>query len=528
MRREKWKRAGAALTLAAMVVSMSACSPNQKGPGGSKDTEANGKLFAEPTELSIAISSDSTWPNRDDWKLWQYLREATGATFKVQAIPSEDYFTKVSLMMSARDTLPDLLHITQKKMVDQNANMGALLAYDDNLEKLPNYQKFLSTLSEAEAKDVVDTHRCADGKIYNAPAYGTQTVNNARAWMYRKDIFEKHNLKVPDNYDELYEVCKQLKKLYPDSYPLCFRNGFTQIRMMGPQWKPYHSFDIYYDFEAKKWVYGAAEPVTRDLVEWLAMMSKEGLAPPNMVDIKTKEWEELISSDRGFITLDYIVRIDYFNLMLQKDGNPFTLAIMQPPKKSATEGYHKMCKMGLDLSGYAVCNTGKEKNIENAFKLVDWMFTDEAADLLSWGKEGETYEVKDGQRRFILPKPDDTPRGLYGISSFGLYQRLYPEAYEATYSPEQMKACQEATQYLEDYVNPMWWLSFNDEENSRVADLDLELGNYSREWIGKFIAGQEPLSKWDQFVAGMKEFNVDEYLALYETAYKRALGESKK
>ena len=524
MRRGIWKRISAMLVLVMMVGSMAACGPkSNEGSGGT--ASGDGKLFAEPTEISIAMSSDPTWPNRDDWKLWQYMHEATGATFQVQAIPTEDFFTKVSLMMSSPDTLPDLLHITQKKMVDQNANMGALLAFDDNLDKLPNYEKFLKTLSETEAKDVVDTHRCADGKIYNAPAYGTQTINNARAWMYRKDIFEKHNLKIPETYDEIYEVCKQLKQLYPDSYPLCFRNGFTQIRMMGPQWKPYHSFDVYYDFNNKEWKYGATDPVTRDMVEWLSMMREEGLAPPNMVDIKTKEWQELISSDRGFITLDDIVRVDFFNLMLQKDGSPFTLAIMQPPKKSATEGYHKMCKLGLDLSGYAICNTGKKENMENAFKLVDWMYTDEAAELLSWGKEGETYEVKDGRRQFILPKEGDTPRSLYGISSFGLYQRMYPEAYEATYSTAQIEACQEAMDYLEDYVNPLWWLSFNDEEQKRVADLDLEISNYSQEWIGKFISGQEPISKWDEFVEGMKDFDVDELLSIYDTAYKRALGE---
>ena len=79
--------------------------------------------------------------------------------------------------------------------------------------------------------------------------------------------------------------------------------------------------------------------------------------------------------------------------------------------------------------------------------------------------------------------------------------------------------------YLEDYVNPLWWLSFNDEEQKRVADLDLEISNYSQEWIGKFISGQEPISKWDEFVEGMKDFDVDELLSIYDTAYKRALGE---
>ena len=268
-----------------------------------------------------------------------------------------------------------------------------------------------------------------------------------------------------------------------------------------------------------------AEPVTRDMVEWLAKMVKEGLAPPNMVDIKTKEWEELVASDRGFITLDYIVRIDYFNQMLQPSEPSFELALMQPPKSSATEGYHKMCRLGLDLSGYAVCNTGKTENVNNAFKFIDWMYTDEATELLSWGKEGETYEMKDGKREFILPKEDDTPRGLYGISSFGLYQRLYPEAYEATYTEKQITAIRDATQYLEDYVNPMWWLSLTDEETSRATDIDLELGNYCQMWVGKFIAGQEPISKWDEFVAGMKEFDVDEYIAIYSAAYQRAMGE---
>ena len=524
MRKGIGKRICAMLLLALMTASIAACGPKQGSDGG-QDLAENGKIFADGTEISIAISSDPTWPNRDDWKLWQYIQEATGAKLTVQAIPTEDYQTKVSLMMSSPEKLPDLLHITQKKMVDQNANMGALLAFDDNLDKLPNYQKFIDTLSENEAKDVVNTHRCADGKIYNGPAYGTQTVNNARAWMYRKDIFEKNNLEIPQTYDELYEVCKKLKQIYPTSYPLCFRNGFQQIRMMGPQWQPYHSFDIYYDFENKVWKFGMAEPVTRDMVEWLAKMVKEGLAPPNMVDIKTKEWEELVARDRGFITLDYIVRIDYFNQMLQPSEPSFELALMQPPKSSATEGYHKMCRLGLDLSGYAVCNTGKTENVNNAFKFIDWMYTDEATELLSWGKEGETYEMKDGKREFILPKEDDTPRGLYGISSFGLYQRLYPEAYEATYTEKQITAIRDATQYLEDYVNPMWWLSLTDEETSRATDIDLELGNYCQMWVGKFIAGQEPISKWDEFVAGMKEFDVDEYIAIYSAAYQRAMGE---
>lgn len=521
MRNLKGKRAWALILAVVIAASIASCGRPVSSEGGPQSKE--GALFSEPTEISIAMSSDPTWPNNNNWKLWQYMREATGATFKVQAIPTEEFFTKVSLMMASPDSLPDLLHITQKRMVDQYATTGAFAAFDDNMDKLPNYQKFLKSLPEKESKELIDMRKSADGKLYNAPAYGTQTVNNARAWMYRKDVFEKHNLKIPQTYDELYEVCKQLKKLYPNSYPLCFRDGFTKLRMMGPQWKPYLSFDVYYDFNSKKWCYGATDPETREMVVWLSKMREEGLTPPDMIDIKSKTWEELMTTDRGFITLDYIVRVDFFNLLMQKQQPTYNLAVMQPPMKNANEGYHKMCKINIDMSGYAICNTGDKNRMNNAFKMVDWMYTDEAEQLLGWGKEGETFEMKDGRRQFILPKQDDTPRNLYGISSFGLYQRLPVDAYESTYSKAQIDACREATQYLEDYVNPMWWLSFTDDESKRITDLDLEISDYTKSMISKFIQGQEPISKWDQFVADFKEFNLDEYLGIYDTAYKRVV-----
>ena len=44
-----------------------------------------------------------------------------------------------------------------------------------------------------------------------------------------------------------------------------------------------------------------------------------------------------------------------------------------------------------------ICNTGKEKN-RNAIKFMNWLYSDEAMELTSWGKAGETYEVVDGKR----------------------------------------------------------------------------------------------------------------------------------
>ncbi len=515
MKKTMWKRVAALVMAAAMMFSIAAC-------GGGNVGTASESLAG--SEVSITVSSHATWPHRDDWKLWQYMAEATGAKLNLVSIPQDDFNTKVNLMLSAPETLPDLIHFTMKQIVDNTANQGALLAFEDYEDLLPNYNAYMESLPEATRNNLLAQRRGADGKVYNAPATGTESVSNVRAWLYRKDIFEKHDLKVPETYDEVYQVAKQLKALYPESYPVCFRMGFTGIRNMGAQWKPYQSFDIYYDFDNKEWRFGSFEDTTRDMVAWLAKMVKEGLCPPDIVDISTKGWEELMMSDRGFITLDYIVRLDHFNLLMAEANPEYELAFMKPPAGNEL-GLHKMTNATVDATGYAVFNTGKDQNIANAFALVDWMYTDEAYELLSWGKEGETFYVNEnGNRRFILNTADDTPRGLYGVASFGLYQRINPEAYAASYTEKQVEAAKEAAQYQEENVNPMWWMSFTDEESDRRADLDLEIGNYAKEWIAKFISGQEPMEKWDQFVEGSKAFNVDEYIQIYETAYARVAG----
>lgn len=69
---------------------------------------------------------------------------------------------------------------------------------------------------------VVDTTRC---KIPDTDNLGCLPIlSNVQLMFYRKDIFEKHNLKPPTNYDELIEVCETLND--PD-------NGFYAIALRG-------------------------------------------------------------------------------------------------------------------------------------------------------------------------------------------------------------------------------------------------------------------------------------------------------
>lgn len=510
-------RMAAGLTAMGLVLSFAACGQKTEGAQGSNGNEVG----AKPTELKVAISSSASWPYNEKWKMWEYFREGTGMNLDVQAIPDSDFDTKVSLMMASPESLPDLIYMWVKSSIDSYAASDAFVSLDDNMDKMPNLKAFLESLPEAERDDLLAQRTSGDGKIYSAPMYGTQTINNLRSWIYRKDIFEKNAIAVPTTYDEMYQAAKKLKEIYPNSYPICMRDGLSTMDVFVSGWAPYLSLNTYYDFTDSTWKFGPTQPVMRDVAEYFVKLYQEGLVPPDYLTINTKSWEELMSTDRGFISFEYIVRIDFFNKINRTQNPEYTWASMAPPKPNVPTGQSKITKTNLSFSGYLACNTGKQERIDAALKVIDWMYSDEGTELLSWGKEGETYEVVNGKKRFILPHEEDTPTQLYGVGTHGILQKITVEANEATYTEEQVAECRKAVTYTNENANPTMWLPLTKEESDEITQLKLEIGTYFEEHFSKILMGQEPLSIWDQTVKEMEEMGAHRLEELYKQAYDR-------
>ena len=417
-----------------------------------------------------------------------------------------------------------MIHTWDKVQVDPYATSGAYISFDDNMDKLPNMTAFLDSLDEAEKTELLAQRISGDGKMYSAPSYGTQRVTGMRTWLYRKDIFEKHGLEAPKTYDELYTVAKKLKELYPDSYPVCFREGLFKFEDLSTAWQNNLTYLHYYDYETKEWKFGAQQPVMKDIIEFFLKMADEGLVPPDFITIETKSWEELMSTDRGFITFDYVVRIDNFNIPNRTVNPEYTLDVMAPPVPDVAGGNASTAKTNLDFYGWTVCNTGDEDGIANSFKFIDWMYTPEAIELLSWGKEGETYTVNEsGEKEFILDEGEQA-KSKYGVATYGLYQVIDQDAFESTYTKENIEASVKALSYSEKQSNPTKWLALSEEEDNRAAAIIDDLRPYCEEQLSKFLLGQQPMSEWDNFQKGLIEMGVEELLEIYTQAYNRVMG----
>lgn len=469
--------------------------------------EANspaGKTF------SMLVESNASWPYDKSWPVWQYLKDATGATLDVQT-PAGKLAETVQLNV-ASGSLTDITMLLSLTDANKYGQQGAFVNILDYIDLMPNFKAWTE-----QYPDALRANMSPDGKLYMFPNDGFGETNRM-SWMYRKDIFEANNLKTPVTYDELYDVLKQLKAKYPDSYPLSFRMGKTLnsnlTKILGPNFGTSDTF--YYNDTTKEVGYGPTDAGYKKMVEYLNKFTKEGLIPPNWLTVDTKQWQDLMSTNKAFITFDYLSRIDFFNQPLRADNPDYTLAFMAPPAGPGgrqLNPYTSFLQSGMTVSS-------QSRQIEAIMKYVDFFYSEKGRDLASWGKEGETYTVENGAKT-MNPEYTDIAdfRKKTGLSTHGTYTWIDFDAHLALASDELKIAYEQAKPFDAPFsIIP----SFTNEEQDVLSTVGAAVDKHREENIAKFIMGSRPLTEWDQYVAEAEKLGLDKVKAIYKTAFERA------
>lgn len=527
------RRVFAVIMLVMMIFAMASCGTKENGDAAASSTPVPTAVPAsvEPTvvgpstvlkpdeELKVLIGSHASYPYSETWKIWEYVKEAMGGKLTIDVI-MDSWDTKLSLIMASKDQIPDVIHMANKVSVDRYVLDGAFVPVMDNIDKLPNFKKWMD--SNPDSGEFIRTRTAGDGNVYHFPTYGLHTINNIRSWLYREDIFKKNNLSAPKDWNELYEVGKKLKAIYPDSYPIANREAMNKLSQFGPQWKPYMQNKYYYDYNAGKWSYGIVQDEFKQLFTFYKKLYDEKLLPVNLLTLNTNDWRTIVANNNGFIFNDYIIRIDMFQGPARKENPDFTLTPVEAPKGLSATASSKMPKTNSEYTGYVVCNTGNKERIATAFKYIDWFYSEEGSELVSWGKEGETYKVVGGKKEFILDDKGTPARNLYGVGTYGLYQVVEVKSNEALYSEDNVTKSHLVLNWLEDKFNPYEWLSLNEAETTTKTQLETTIDAFVNEQLAKFFQGERPMTEWDAFVKQIKDMGLDEMLKVYEQAYARA------
>ncbi|WP_054955643.1 extracellular solute-binding protein [Paenibacillus dakarensis] len=494
------------VTALLMVSVMAGCG---KGGGEGKPTPSvSGEETNKPVTLKMMTVQHSAWPYKADWPIYRYIKEKTNIDFKVQ-VPSSDYNTALNLAISSNE-MPDIMITTSLNNANTNGKSGAFVNFFDHLDQMPNYKKFLDEHPELKAFVL-----SPEGKSYYLPHYGLEQQSR-RSWLYRDDIFKKHNLTPPADWDEMYTTAKKLKELYPESHPVLIYDNLSSLNNIAPAFNTW--FGNYIDYEKNEWRYGPIEDGFKEMLMTLNKFYKDGLIPPDFMALKRPQFNDLLAQNKSFIANDYIGLIDELPVLLKKSPEEFSLDYMVPAK-GGKDGKPYNAYGGYLGNGFAVASNSKNKDA--ALRYLDFLYSPEGIDMATWGKEGETYTVENGVRKF---KPEFEGMGdlrtKTGIATYGAHTVVDMTAYDPMNSEKLNKALKQIQQGNEAKLQPR--LAFTDEENEVLNLTNTAIKKYMDEQVSKFILGQKSFDEWDAYVEEIKKMGIDEVVAVHKSAYERA------
>ncbi|KRE98464.1 hypothetical protein ASG89_05540 [Paenibacillus sp. Soil766] len=475
-------------------------SPNPSTPAGTT-TKA-----PEAATLRLLTDASTAWPAKKDWAVWKWVKEKTNITINQELHTGPE---SLALAVASGD-MPDIMSVFPAE-AQKYGPQGAFLDLSKHLDKMPNLKAFLTS-----RPDVARRMTSPGGEMYHVLNDGAG-AGNRMAFLYRDDIFAKHSLSEPKTWDEMYETAKKLKQLYPESYPFVFRHGIGTMNSFAPQFGIYPFF--FEDPTTGKIKLGVTDPGAKKMVEMLNKFYKDALIPPDWLSMDYKAWTQFILNNKSFISIQFIGQIEIMNTQLQNGAH---LKFMPPPLGYGSKAYSPKG----DYEVYGLSISSKTKNLDAALRYLDFIYSKEGIDILSWGKEGETYTVVNGKRKFLpqFKEPNDLRKEL-GIMTTGAYGYADFEASKSLSNANEQYSHTEAAKYDYPVINSLPPLS--GEEKSAISTIEDQLLKYYESSLAKFIMGETPMTQWDAFLAEMQRIGSQKVIDTYQIGLDRLKKNSK-
>ncbi|WP_462409873.1 extracellular solute-binding protein [Neobacillus sp. Marseille-QA0830] len=434
------------------------------------------------------------------------INEKFNVDYQPQIIPQADYLEKSSAVVASGD-MPDMIGFqAADNRFYQWAKEGAFLPLDD-------YLKEYKTLGAIP--DYVYSSFKVNGKIYGIPRYSQPYPLTP---IIRKDWLDNLGLKVPTNYKELEEVAIAFTKNDPDkngqndTYGLAIGQNINPDFNLGAYWD---STAWYHKNKDGEYIPGIISKGRKEVVQFMADLYKEGAMTKDFAVLNWTDTNGEFYKGKAGIFVGGVSGMseDYLNglLKINPEAKFVALEPFQAPDKS--KGFTR----GSGYSGILALNAKLEKDpakIYRTLEMVDFGKQYYPSDQKNpqnkdfdfyWGKEGTGYNMVDNAPVRV---PTFSTAGLAPSTYFldNLEQvptdakLSYADAYKTPAMKELTTNLQTMFEANKMYINPSNGV-ISETNSTKGAELTQYLINEQ----SKMIAGQRPISEWDQMV--------DEYLA---------------
>lgn len=497
----------------------------------SKETESNNENGeGEPLkELTYWVQNNrpDTLKDYNDIAAYKKLEEITGVHVIWEHPASGEVEQQFNLMMTS-DKLPDVIERTWTSVPggpEKYIKDKKIVALNDYIDKYaPNLKQILD--ENPEWRKMITTD---EGNIYVFPFIRSDAYNlTFFGPILRGDWLEKLDLEIPETIDEWYTVLKAFKEQDPngngeaDEIPLLIHpTSFTYNAFVGA-WGITNGF---YQVDGKVH-YGPIQPEYKEFLQLLHDWYQEGLIDQEYVATDSKLQDAKVTNDQLGAFMGYSGSSLLRYMQLKADDPEFSL--VGAPYPVFNKGDTPIFNQGeLPFQGVGAAITTSNRNIVETVKWLDYHYSEEGYMLFNFGIEGESYEMIDGYPTYteiITNNPDGKSMAealaMYNRASWSgpfIQAKEYAEQYNNL--PQQKQAIEQWAKGSNERLMPL--VTPTQEESSEFASIMNDINTYREEMINKFIMGEEPLSKFDDFVKTIEGMGIERAIEIQQAALER-------
>ena len=504
-----------ALILAVLAVAsiFAGCTGNG-GPVGPGNLNLSGDLYPVDENgnfiygdafkgQKVTMWVGSNFDLNEDMFFFKKIEEVIGCDLEITFYPYGEVFTTKVSNALATNSLPDIIPLSGVELSSITAygDQGAFVNLMDPavLERMPNFKRVI--VDNPEAFELFNMYTSTTtGGNYITPTWELNRAVNY-GWMYRKDIFEKHNIPMWTDTESFLSALRALKAAYPNSYPMTgFGMNSVWERMMSSFGEHNHTV-MAYDWDASKW-YCPALSATEDfysMIKTFQTAYNEDLIDPDILTNTDVDIDSAVTNNNSFVFNSWIGRMSVQNAAGKEKNPDFQVSYAN----------HIGNGMGLGLSkftGGQTCINAQAQNVEACIAIVDWLYSEEGAFAMSIGEEGKTFKMVDGERVYIDASGNElkavTIEALeehHGMWNVGYYKVLDKSSCYYDFTPEEAEAqeigvaggvvpARPAVVVDPDLAQDYWDMgdALNTEINSFIGKFVTQ--NYSREQFDNWVA----------------------------------------
>ena len=480
---------------------------------------------AEPVVFSVLYNERESAPFQEDWLILEEYKERRNVVLDVRVGDDADFERAIILTLESGD-IPDIVLKVWPNTIESYAATGVLLPFSDYENLMPN---FMAYIKGHGLQSELDKLRLDNGKYHILPGY--QREIQVQQWIYRRDIFEKHNLEIPKTYDELFNSLVFLKEIYPDTAPVtaCW-GGAHLFAMMGAGYGIPAGWagTRYYNHEEGRWLYSPATENYRALHSFLNRSYAAGILDPAIFTQSDEDFIRKLGDGRALVTVTWITSgFSPWNDKLKENGFPDGEWAALPVPES-TIGIKALPPVDPFRKGLVVpSRVVNEPYFEDLLKFLDWaVYSEEGMTLTTWGVEGMTFENTPNGKAFLPNiKTPKNPQGTLDVTvEYGfdtLFNLNESEGFEDYKKPP------EIVEFLGQSLNagdtaemsPQLELDSNAVEAIRIVDE--KVFPYVAETSRYFITGELSVDEdWDGYLLELEKRGYKTLEAIWNAAWE--------